>query len=221
LKYVILYSAIVLTLFACRKDEYDTVRRSSDNRYFNQKSGAYSIYSVFEVVYDDFANTIDTSEYQLMEKNEAQFKDNLGRYATRIERYRRSNDTAEWTYINTWYSVSDEQMAERVEDNKRFIKLSFPITIDAVWNANSLNMDNVNNVYYGMMHRAYKQDTFTFDSVVSVESGTINNAFRERAYKEIYAKNIGLVFRNYVYIDKLGLLLRGSRIRYQLIRHVP
>lgn len=221
MKYFILYSAILITLFACRKDESETARRSSDKLYFNQKAGAYSVYKVTEVVYDDFANTIDTTEYQLKELNESQFKDNLGRYATRIERYRRSSDTADWTYINTWYAVADEQMAERVEDNKRFIKLSFPITTDAVWNANSLNMDNVNNVYYGMLHRAYKQDTFTFDSVVSVESGTINNAFRERAYKEIYAKNIGLVFRNYVYIDKLGLLLRGSRIRYQLIRHEP
>ena len=220
MKSFLLYSAIALTLIACRKDESEQGRRSADKQYFNQQAGAYSVFNVIEVVYDDFANTIDTLEYQLMELNESVFKDNLGRQAMRIERYKRNSDTSDWNYINTWYSVSDEQMAERVEDNKRFIKLSFPISIDAVWNANSLNMDNVNNVYYGMLHRTFKQDTFTFDSVVSVESASVNNAFRERAYKEIYAKNIGLVYRNFVYIDKLGLLLRGSRIRYQLIRHV-
>lgn len=210
-----------LIVSGCKKDEFETVKETPDRKYFNQSIGSYSVYSVYEVIYDDFTNSIDTFEYQLKELNQSYFTDNLGRKAVRIERYKRNNDTADWTFLNTWYSVSDSLMAERVEDNKRFIKLSFPISSDAVWNSNALNMDNVNNVYYGMRHNKYKLDSFSFDSVVSIESNTINNSFRERAFKEIYAKHIGLIYKNFVFIDKMGSLVRGSRTVLKLRKHVP
>ncbi|MEZ4805139.1 MAG: hypothetical protein R2852_06570 [Bacteroidia bacterium] len=216
---LLLYSVFILLFLSCRKDEYENNYTPIGREYSNLDLNSHFIYNVTEVVYDDFTNSIDTSEYQIKEYNESTFKDNLGRDAVRIDRYKRNNDTADWIYENTWYAVNDVQKYERVENNIRYLKLSFPITIDAVWNSNSLNMENVNTVYYGMMHRPYTLDTFSFDSVVSVETNPIINGFRERAYKEIYAKNIGLIYKNYVYIDKAGLLQKGIRRTYKLIEY--
>lgn len=220
MRLLVLYIFICLLIAGCKKDEYELNYNSFDRMYFNQKLSAYSIYDVEEIIYDDFSNSVDTFYYQLKEHNESVFSDNLGRKAMRIDRYRSDGDTNVWTYLNTWYAVSDSLMVERVEDNKRLIKLSFPITNEAVWNSNALNMDNINNVFYGLRHQKYKLDAFQFDSAVSVESNTIINSFRERAFKEVYAKNIGLVYKYYVYIDKVGNQMRGVRLVYRLKKHV-
>lgn len=216
---VIFYISIILVFDACKKDEFELRHKPVDKQYFSSQIGAYSIYNVHEIIYDDFTNTVDTFDYQVMELNESHFRDNLDRDAIRIDRYKRPNDTTAWTYLNTWYSVVDGQMAERVEDNKRLVKLSFPISAEATWNANSYNTDNANNVFYVLMHQKYKLDTFRFDSVVSVESTTRINLTVERVFKEVYAKGIGLVYRNQVNTDSGGGLKRGFNITYTLYKY--
>jgi hypothetical protein len=204
----------------CRKDEYETFRQTVGKEYFNSKIGHFSIYLVNEIIYDDFTNTSDTFNYQLREMNESVFKDNLNREAFRIDRHMRMSDTSAWIYVNTWYAALDTKMMERVEENKRLIKLSFPISNDAVWNANSLNTDNANNVFYGLMHQKYKLDAFSFDSVVSVKSTPRINSTSERIFEEVYAKHIGLVYKYHVHVDKAaGPVIRGFKIRYKLYKH--
>lgn len=174
-------------------------------------------YSVKEIIFDDFTNSVDTFYYELKEVYDSKFLDNLNRESIKIDRYKRNNSNELWKYQNTWYSTNDNSKAERVENNKRYVKLSFPISIDAVWNLNSLNIDNAINVYYGFIHRKFQLDAFKFDSAVSVESPSINNTYSERKYREIYAKNIGLVYKNQISIEKDGASTkRGFIIEYRL-----
>lgn len=209
----------ILLLGACKKDAYESYTRNADEAYYNDSIGAYSIFEVNEIIFDDFSNSSDTFIYQVMEHNESYFYDNLGRKALKIDRYKRISDTSLWRYQNSCYSVNDRNMIERIEDNKRFIKLSFPITVDAVWNSNAYNLDNAINVFYGLIDKPYNQDTFRFKKAISVESTNINNNFRERSFKEVYAHNVGLVFKNQVAIERNGSQWRGYKIRYKLIKH--
>lgn len=219
MRHLVFYISLVLVFNACKKDEFELHYQTVDKQYFSSLIGAYSIYDVHEVIYDDFTNTVDTFDYQVMEFNESHFRDNLDRDAIRVDRYRRPDDTTAWTYLNTWYAVVGSQMVERVEDNKRLVKLSFPISAEAAWNANSFNTDNANNVFYVLMHDKYKLDNFKFDSVVSVESTSRINLTVERVFKEVYAKGIGLVFRHHVNTDSGGGLKRGFNITYTLYKY--
>ncbi len=216
---LLFFISCVLLLCTCRKDEYETAYKPIDKEYYNTQTGHYSIYLVNEIVYDDFTQKSDTFNYQLREQNESIFKDNLGREAMRIDRHVRASDTSPWVYKNTWYAVSDKAMVERVEENKRLIKLSFPISNEAVWNANTLNTDNANNVFYGLIHERYKIDAFSFDSVISVKGTPKFNSTSERFFEEVYAKHLGLVYRNQVQVDKAGQVMRGFKIRYRLYKH--
>ncbi|HEY1045515.1 MAG TPA: hypothetical protein VGF79_03690 [Bacteroidia bacterium] len=209
---------ILFILFAssCRKDEYETFKGSNDISYYNLKLGSYVTYDVTEIVYDDFTNSIDTSVYEVKEYNESVYTDNLGRKGIKLDRYIKNKTTGLWDYLNSYYSVNGQNSIERVEENKRMIKLSFPVTTDAVWNSNSLNMDNAINVFYGLIRKKYQQDAFKFESVISVESANVINSFRERSFREIYAKNIGLIFKYYVNIEKNGNIWRGIKLTYRL-----
>ena len=217
----LVYIILLFFNFSCKKDVIDTEFKSLDKNYINSSIGAFIEYNVQEIIYDDFKNTIDTQRYQLKEVNESIFTDNLGRKSLRIDRYTRLNDTIDWSYLNTWYNSFDVQSIQRVENNVRKTVLSFPVTFDAVWNSNVSNMDYVNNVFYTSIHKPYTTNNIKFDSTLSIESVTTINSFKERAYKEIYAKNVGLVYKNLVFIDKIGLLQRGKRMVYKLVKHVP
>jgi len=214
------YIILILTLvYGCKKDQFETYDRTKDSDFFVDQAGVSNIYKVNEIIFDDFTNSSDTTDYQLLEKNDTYFIDNLGRRAIKIDRYKRLSDTSVWKYLNSWYAVKASDMVERIEDNKRFVKISFPITEDAVWNSNAYNMDNANTVFYGFIDQRYNLDTFKFKSALSVESANINNPSRERSFREIYVRGIGLVFKNQVNIDKVNNQFRGYKIRYQLIKH--
>ncbi len=210
-----------ISFVACRKDEFESINTSSDKNYISVKTGSFSEYLVQEIIYDDFKNSIDTFVYQIKELNESVFKDNLGRNSIRVDRYIKKEDTTNWFYLNTWYTAIDVHSIERVENNSRKTVISFPISYDAVWNSNEFNMDYVNNVFYTSFHKPYTINNKKYDSSISIESVVISNSIKERAYKEVYVKNIGLVYKNKVFIDKIGSLQRGRRLNYKLLKHVP
>lgn len=209
-----------LLLNSCKKDEYETVNRSYGKGYSSTRPGSYNIYKVEEIIYDDFFNTIDTFRYQLKESNQSFFTDNLGRKALRIERYK-MNTNNQWDLLNVWYSVEDNVSYERVEENIRYVKLSFPLNEEVVWNLNAYNSENSNYVYYNLINQKYSLDSFKFDSAISVKSDPVSSSLRQREYNEVYARNIGLVYQNIVHIDKNGTQLRGYRYKQKLLKHVP
>jgi len=218
----ILYGLVILLfLQTCKKDEYETVNRNIGKTYFQAKIGSYSIFKVQEIIYDDFFNRIDTFKYQLIEVNDTIFDDNLGRKSMRIERSKRNNDTAKWKFLNVWYSNADNFMAERVEENKRLVKLSFPLAEDAVWNLNVFNTDNGLSLYYDFVHQKFPLNSIVYDSTLAVKSETIFNIVKEREYLEIYANHVGLIYRNQVNIDKNNTIKRGYKYKQTLIKHVP
>ncbi len=212
----------LLIISSCKKDNFETVNRAFGKSYVNTTVGSYNVYKVEEIVYNDFNNTVDTLRYTLKELNESVFKDNLGRNSIRLERYK-LNEKSQWAYWNTWFSTTDNFTMERVEENKRLVKLSLPLSDDAVWNINAYNSDNSITAYYDFIHKPYKLDTFSFDSAIAVKSETINSFIRQRQYYEVYANKIGLVYKNIVYIDLdiTGTQKRGYKIKQQLIQHVP
>lgn len=216
--YCILISIIV---YSCKKDNYETIARATGKSYFNIKENAKSIFKVEEIIYNDFFNTIDTQRYFLKEINDTVFNDNIGRKSMRIYRYKSIKDTMHWQFLNAWYSTVDNFTAERVEDNKRLVKLSFPLSEDAVWNYNAFNTENGINLFYDFIHQKYVINTYTFDSAIAVKSETINNLARERQYQEVYANHIGLVYKNQIFLDKNGNIKRGYKIKQSLIKHDP
>lgn len=217
--YLLYIGLLILLVNACKKDQFETFDRTKDSDYFNDSIGAYNVYSVEEIVFDDFTNSSDTFHYQLKEVNASSFTDNLNRNAVKVDRYKRLSDTSIWQYVNSWYAVKASDMVERIEENKRIVKLSFPVTIDAVWNSNAYNMENAITVFYGLINQRYNLDSFRFRNALSVESSNINNEVSERSFREVYARGIGLVYKFHVSIEKSDKVLRGFKIKYKYLRH--
>ncbi len=209
----------ILLLNACKKDVFDRSKRENGISYVNQTLDYQFLYQVQEIVYDDFFNTVDTFNYQILEKNDTVFYDNLNHPVIRIERYKRNNDSGLWNYHETVSSRIDNYKYERNENNTKKIKLSFPITFETIWNANTFNSNNNTLVYYSEINARKKINNQTYDSVLVIKSDPILNSVGERYYEELYAKHIGLVYSNIIFIEKSNNKTRGYKIKYTLLNH--
>lgn len=198
---------VLLLMTRCGKNETETLDFTYGLDYFPTDTSTYIIYQVDSVLYSSFlTDGRDTSSWQVKEVKKGTFIDNEGRKAVQIWRYSRKGNNIEWEDIvpTVWYMVRDSQRAERMEGERRFVKMTFPIKESNSWDGTAyLNTDNTEL-------EPYDDWQFTFEDVVKPysvnglnfpETVTVNrtnddeNLVSKKLYKEIYAKNIGSIYK--------------------------
>jgi len=213
--FLIVFGALLLN--ACKKDVIDLSKRENGTSYVNQTLDYQFLYQVQEIIYDDFFTKIDTFNYQILEINDTVFYDNLNQPVMRIERYKRNNDSALWEYHETVSSRIDNYKYERNENNTKKVKLSFPITFETIWNENTFNANNNSLIFYNEINVRKNINNKWYDSVLVIKNDPVFNSLGEKYYEELYAKNIGLLYSNIIFIEKSNNKTRGYKIKYTLI----
>ncbi len=168
-----------------------------------QNVGKYIVYDVDSIVYDDFYKDTTQYKYRVKEKLEENITDNQGRPSLRLVRYYKKfnvltpYEQIQWTVKDVWYYTRTNTALEVVEENKRFVKLSFPVKQDAVWDGNAQNNNGAMNYKYLFIDLKQNINGTTFDNVLCVEQkdDKRKNAIRRQYYIEKYAKGVGLVYR--------------------------
>ncbi len=214
-QYIILLVILSIILLQCKKDPPPILDYKYE--YFPTKIGHWVTYEVDSIIYDDFIGLIDTSHTQLKEIIESSFLDNEGRTSYRIERYVKTDSTP-WQIKNVCYSTLTQTRAERVEDNLRFIKLIFPIKENDTWKGNAF-IDAVDDLDY-MYNWDYKYDVVdvpaninsnAFDSTLKIIQQADTNLIEVNYFEEKYAKNVGMVYRRAVHLEKDSILAPWAR----------
>jgi hypothetical protein len=185
---------LIFSVPAC-KDKVDDPIDMSYN-YFPVNEGHTVIYDVDSLFYDGFdSGKLSTFRFQIKEYVLSTFKDNEGKEALLLERYRRNNDSMPWQFMHLWTFSRTPFAVEKVESNQRFVKLLFPPSEGKAWNGNQLNSIEPWEYYYLDVDRPKTIGTHSLDSTLVVEQIDDSNfVYVKRAY-EIYAKNIGMVYK--------------------------
>lgn len=94
--------------------------------YFPVTIGLTNTYQVDSTVYNLFADTVFTRSWEVQETIVSEDVDGEDRPRYRIEQRRRQDNSA-WSGLTPtiWYAVRTDQVAERLEDNLRFLKIVF------------------------------------------------------------------------------------------------
>ncbi len=200
----------LLLFFACKKDKNVTTV-DIGYEYFPIKTGNYIIYQVDSLYYNDFTSTIDTFQFQIKEKVAAIFEDLSQRPTQRIERYYRKNNNENWMFIRVWYTNRTATTAEKVEENLRYVKLVFPIKKNNTWNGNLFNNLKEQNYTLTKVNEAWQVDDLKFDSIVYIQQIADSNLIEKKIGYEIYAKNIGMIFKK-----QLNLTDKDTLINYTI-----
>jgi hypothetical protein len=209
-------------ILACEEQTYEVPERDDTPfyNYFPLFDTVSYIYQGDSIIYDDFTNTVDTINYFLKDVAKGTYVDGGGRLNYKMHRYYRSNDEASWTPLFVWSAVLDENYAQKLIDNKRVARLSFPVKKDKSWNGNHFNASNTQNYTYKSVHSPFQNDYFNLDSTVLVEMLYDSTLIEKRSHFARYAKHIGLIYESGADIEWQVDYTRGYEYSFQLIEFI-
>lgn len=186
--------------------------------YFPLKVNQETIYNVDSTVYNDFNNSTTLFQFQLKDIVVSKFKDMEGYEAYRVERYKKTS-TQDWFFQKLITRRIINNRAEEVLDNRRYVRLVFPPSLQSTWNGNLYNDLDIWRHEITDIDAPLTIGTNKLDSTLNIIQYKEVNLIREDIYLETYAKNIGLVVKEVKAIDKdisTGRTRRGFMYKMQL-----
>lgn len=220
MKRIILFVALffILALNACKKQTEEYITGQIED-YAPLVVGKYITYQLDTFKYLPFSLQDTIVTYQVKHEVDALINDNLGRPAYRIIRYIRKTAMQPWVPDNSFTALTTGNSLEFIENNQRFLKLKLPINEGYSWKGNSyidtysLNstvryLDDWDYVYEGL-NQPLTLGSIQLDSTVKVNQRdeVIGNPGDPGSYSEknfgveIYAKGIGLVYRQFLHTE--------------------
>lgn len=195
---------ILLIIASCKKD--DPVKVDVGYGYFPAEVGSWIIYDVDSTEWDDFnypaASEVIPHRYQIKEVIESIFTDAEGREALRWVRYKRDTVTDPWVIKDVWMANKTASTVEMVEENERFVRLIFPVSLSKFWNGNSTNMQDEWDYQYTEVDAAKTVGGLSFDSTLTVTQIEYDDCLNLYMFEEYYAKNVGLIYKKAKHWDQ-------------------
>ncbi len=196
--YIIGAVLVVISLTACDTDtiEPDTSRVGFD--YFPLETGLFRVYDVEDITFSVLGN--DTARFQLKEQVVDSFQNQNGDFTFVLHRFSRIDDSNPWGLDSVWTARKTPWQAITIENNVPFIKLSFPIKLDSVWDGNALNIGERDEYFINELFGTTTindTDVNTIKVVQEEQEDIISRNIRN----ETYGENIGLISKTKVAID--------------------
>lgn len=193
---------MALAMVTCKKDPDDRPKTDYGYNYLPLKEGAWIEYRVDSTVLDEFTQTSATYTFTMRETVAEQFEDAEGRTVFRIERSRRWNDTAGYEVVGSYSLLKHGARAERVDENLRVVPLVFPPGEGGEWDGNAFNTLDEQLFEYEYVDRPGTYSSLVFDSTLRVIQWNDTDNFVIKKYsEERYARNTGLIYREYLDIE--------------------
>lgn len=218
MKQILFFTFIVLVFARCGDDAevYDT---DLGYQYFPSEIGRFVIYKADSIFHDQPVQGVpgihDTISYYIKEVLDSEFLDAQEEQSIRITRFKKDSLHQEWSLVDVWFSRRNVRNAEKVEENRRFIKLGFPISKFARWDGNALNdLDEWEYVYDSLgLDRTYGELSF-FNTITVFQRNYLTEVNDEFAY-EVYAPEVGLIYRKHK-----ELYTRPSYLNYPIAENI-
>ncbi len=211
---VALLLGVVLLVTAAGCDETTALPSLTSDleRYYPLELNRPAYYQVDSIVLTNTVGGVryDTAQVEARETLVETFLGGDGQLVYRGERWERKNDSAPFTFQQTYTVSANARTVSRSEDNLTFTKLVLPLRVGNRWDGNAA-FDETRSVpvggefldvyngwqytYRAVGNSATLVTGLTVDSVVVVEQAAIDNLIDLRTASESYAPGLGLVER--------------------------
>ena len=216
-KHLALLLLLAITLaYSCKKETEDSIDMGFD--YFPTEVGAYHIYSVDSIVFDDYNNRIDTFSFKVKMEFISTFTDNANNEAYRWRKSSKT-DTTDWAFCSNNTITKSKSNIETVVENVRFVNLIFPVVAGNTWDANAKNSESkIASIFSDVdFDETILGKTYQNCALASYEDEV--NLIQEFVHYEIYAKNIGLVKRKRIHKELKTSGTSGYNVEYLLLEY--
>lgn len=217
---VLLAAIVFASMPSCKKDPQPEPYFGYD--YFPINKGHWVVYDVDSIDFNAFTGKVDTFQYQVKEvigdAMAPEGGENKTYSSVLMERYSRPSGNEPWSLNWVGFVNLHKERLEKVENNQKIVKLIFPIRRNLTWKGNAFNNLEEWDFKYLEAHEAMNIEGNRFDSTVTVLQVEDFNLIEEKKYKEIYARNIGLVSKEIIDVktDVDGTIKSGFKF-YQKI----
>lgn len=191
----LLYVAGLLWLVGCSRPA--ETPPSAGYEYFPLEVGQYRIFDVQETQYTLTAGRT-TRSYQVQETTTQAFAGLDGLPAFRIERSSRTAPGQSWQLDSVWTARRTPMEAIRTENGVSFIRLLFPLRQGQSWDANRLNSIGPETHTLTALSEPVSLGGQTYDQTATVVQVAKASLVDSVSRKEIYARGVGLVYRESV-----------------------
>jgi hypothetical protein len=122
-------------------------------------------------------------------------------------RYYRADEQSEWVLTKRYAVYKDQTELHRIEENIRYLSLSFPIIEGREWNGNKYSQLDEESFELVNHNVSETINNLAFDSLATVEQYSSENLIEKKSAAEKFVKGIGLVyrFREYIFTRTDGI----------------
>ncbi|MGY6560647.1 MAG: hypothetical protein ACXITV_00930 [Luteibaculaceae bacterium] len=200
-------SSLVLGFFllSCEGNQVEDVILPMPNDYIALSVGDYRIYKVDSLFIDSLAGVRNRTVFYQKEVADALLTTALESEFTniRINTFVSSSINGPWRIQRVGSHSFNTERLERQENNERFIRFQSPILESTRWDQNALNTRRREISRFIQIEEPYD----TFPKTITVEQLNNFNLIRIERAKEVYAPNLGLVFKQ---LDTLNTFLNPN-----------
>lgn len=216
-RYIVL-GFIIAYGFSCKKE--NQIKMDLGKAYYPSKHGHWIIYHVDSTY---FGTDTLVRSFHIKELVDSIYDDH-GNQIQIIKRYSRKADQLNWSILDVWTATVTGARVEKVEENKRIVKMIFPVVENEKWDGNALNSSGIQEYEYEELDAKYILDSLYFDSTVTILQQEENYLTHRWFSKEVYAKNIGMIYfqRDSIHFrtNEGGQVnLEGISVEMRLINH--
>lgn len=191
-----------LLLHSCKKMEVVSPLPSVE--YFPLETGYYLIYNVDSTWYDDFNLDTTHRSYQMKEYYDTLFTTSEGKLAMRIERSWRNTPSDAWSAPRAYWAYIENSYVVKVIENIPYVTLQFPLKLSTTWNRNRLGWLNEESFKYKKLFYDTLIGVIAYDSVITTQSREAYESIIDKYdFREVYGKNIGLLYQELIDIDSV------------------
>jgi hypothetical protein len=203
-------AAAVLVIASCKKKE-DITPIDLGYDYFPNEVGKFIEYEVDSTHY---GITEQDFHFYVREERLEDYVDGEGQVAVRIERFKKTNLGDQWVLSDVWVQKRTSTTAERLEENRRFVRLAFPVNIDQKWDGNAYNdLDEWEHSYESIgVSKSF--GALPFSKTLTVNQRHNVNLVDQEIAEEVYAFGVGLVYKKFIDLNFQNFEVTG--VEYEM-----
>jgi hypothetical protein len=197
---LLIFSVFALLLLeSCRREE--PAPDINGAAYFPYRPGEERIYRVDSFLHSSLADSVEYRYRLMKEKVVSDEADLQGVMVNRIERWF-SSDSGRTYFFHSLATCSRRaDHAWWMEENRTWVKLSFPVRQNRSWDGNAYNAGGIRDFRYTRIRGAFNNGVQTFPATIEVQIQADSSFINRYIEKEVYAEDLGMVYRESVRLD--------------------
>lgn len=197
MKQVTLFIILLSLAYACTPRMEELVPLATDRNFMPLIVGRQSVFRVDSVFFTFTGDTFSGYHF-IRETISDTFTDLSGNLVYRLVREKALQATGPWQYDSVWTAFWQGNRAIRQENNRKVIKILFPIQNGNTWNGNLFNENSGDSVQLYRMENVGKPFTgrfANFSNTITITQFSDTNCVNSILSREVYAQGVGLVFQ--------------------------